>query len=90
MAPLTLAEAIAARIVGNVDNQCAPAPNTQPTRRIIAPPQVVVFPKNDDDVAAVLEICRERGVALTSRGGGTSVAGNAVGPVWCWTFPAHE
>jgi FAD/FMN-containing dehydrogenase/Fe-S oxidoreductase len=43
-------------------------------------PAVVAFPRTDDDVAAAVEMCREEGVALTVRGGGTSVAGNAVGP----------
>ncbi|SUO86297.1 glycolate oxidase subunit GlcD [Trueperella pyogenes] len=41
------------------------------------------------EAAAVLEICRERGVALTSRGGGTSVAGNAVGPGVVLDFSRH-
>ncbi|WP_328398619.1 FAD-binding and (Fe-S)-binding domain-containing protein [Nocardia sp. NBC_00416] len=42
-------------------------------------PEAVVFPRSDGDVAAVLEIARAEGLALTPRGGGTSVAGNAVG-----------
>ncbi|MHA7262244.1 FAD-binding and (Fe-S)-binding domain-containing protein [Arthrobacter sp. TMN-37] len=42
-------------------------------------PSVVVFPRDADDVLATLEVCRERGVPVTSRGAGTSVAGNAVG-----------
>ncbi len=43
-------------------------------------PQVVVFPRGADDVEAAASVCRDLGVPLTSRGGGTSVAGNAVGP----------
>ncbi len=43
-------------------------------------PQAVVFPRSADDVVGTLEICRESGVPLTMRGGGTSCAGNAVGP----------
>ena len=42
-------------------------------------PQVVLFPRDADDVAAAAAVCREIGAPLTSRGGGTSVAGNAVG-----------
>src|SRR3954451_1567790 len=42
-------------------------------------PQAVVFPRSSDDVIATLELCRERGLPLTMRGGGTSCAGNAVG-----------
>ncbi len=43
-------------------------------------PQAVVFPRNTDDIEATLAVCREQGVPLTMRGGGTSCAGNAVGP----------
>ncbi|HET9070516.1 MAG TPA: FAD-binding and (Fe-S)-binding domain-containing protein [Acidimicrobiales bacterium] len=43
-------------------------------------PSVVVFPRHVDDILAVAEVCRREGVALTARGGGTSCAGNAVGP----------
>ena len=43
-------------------------------------PEVVVFPRGDADVAAALGLARSEGVPFTPRGGGTSVAGNAVGP----------
>lgn len=43
-------------------------------------PQVVVFPQDVDDVLAALAVARDAGAPLTSRGGGTSIAGNAVGP----------
>nr|WP_282948282.1 FAD-binding and (Fe-S)-binding domain-containing protein [Cellulomonas endometrii] len=42
-------------------------------------PSVVVFPRDVDDALAALEVARGLGVPVTSRGGGTSVAGNAVG-----------
>ena len=42
-------------------------------------PQAVLFPRDADDVVAAAAVCRELGAPLTSRGGGTSVAGNAVG-----------
>ncbi|MEU0108652.1 FAD-binding and (Fe-S)-binding domain-containing protein [Streptomyces sp. NPDC006251] len=44
------------------------------------PPQAVVFPRTADDVVAVVRACRETGIPVTARGGGTSMAGNAVGP----------
>ncbi|MEU3936748.1 FAD-binding and (Fe-S)-binding domain-containing protein [Streptomyces sp. NPDC029044] len=44
------------------------------------PPRAVAFPRSADDVVAVLRACREAGVPVTARGGGTSMAGNAVGP----------
>src|SRR6185312_13615728 len=43
-------------------------------------PAAVAFPHDVDEVLAVLAACREAGVPLTSRGAGTSIAGNAVGP----------
>ena len=44
------------------------------------PPQLVAFPRDPDEVVAVVETCLELGVPLTARGAGTSIAGNAVGP----------
>ncbi|MDP9497852.1 MAG: FAD-binding oxidoreductase, partial [Actinomycetota bacterium] len=42
-------------------------------------PSAVVFPRSVDEIVDVLDVCRTTGVPLTARGGGTSVAGNAVG-----------
>ncbi|MER7403964.1 FAD-binding and (Fe-S)-binding domain-containing protein [Streptomyces sp. NPDC000070] len=42
-------------------------------------PLGVVAPRDADDVAAVLEVCRQRGVPVVARGGGTSIAGQATG-----------
>ncbi|MDQ6649207.1 MAG: FAD-binding oxidoreductase, partial [Actinomycetota bacterium] len=42
-------------------------------------PAAVVFPRSTEEILAVLSVCREYGVPVTSRGGGTSIAGNAVG-----------
>lgn len=53
------------------------------------PPQVVVRPYDGDEVSAVLSFCRREGLALTSRGGGTSVAGNAIGPGVVIDFSKH-
>jgi FAD/FMN-containing dehydrogenase len=43
-------------------------------------PTAVAFPRSAGDVCAVLRACREIGVPVTARGGGTSMAGNAIGP----------
>ncbi len=43
-------------------------------------PQVVVVPRDVEDLLAVHEVARRTRTPLTVRGGGTSVAGNAVGP----------
>src|SRR5438270_8209647 len=42
-------------------------------------PRGVGFPRGAEDVVAAVRICREHGVPVTPRGGGTSVAGNAIG-----------
>ena len=43
-------------------------------------PDIVVLPKNSDDVVTALDIAREYSLTVTARGGGTSMAGNAIGP----------
>ncbi|WP_305787189.1 FAD-binding and (Fe-S)-binding domain-containing protein [Symbioplanes lichenis] len=53
------------------------------------PPLAVVRPRDAADVAAALAVARETGVPLTSRGAGTSVAGNAVGPGIVLDFSRH-
>lgn len=52
-------------------------------------PAMVVFPRHDADVAATVTFAREHGLAVTARGGGTSVAGNAVGPGIVLDFSRH-
>jgi FAD/FMN-containing dehydrogenase/Fe-S oxidoreductase len=42
-------------------------------------PLGVVFPRSEEDVAAAVRVAREHEVPLTTRGGGTSIAGNAIG-----------
>jgi FAD/FMN-containing dehydrogenase/Fe-S oxidoreductase len=42
-------------------------------------PTAVVFPHDRDEVLAITDVAIDSGVPLTARGGGTSVAGNAVG-----------
>ena len=44
-------------------------------------PRAVVRPRHPDQIEATLAVCRELGVPFTARGAGTSIAGNAVGPV---------
>lgn len=43
-------------------------------------PRAVAFPRSPEEVSAALRACRELGVSVTARGGGTSMAGNAIGP----------
>src|SRR5437899_961258 len=43
-------------------------------------PLGVVVPRTEDDVAATLVVCERFGIPITARGGGTSQAGQAIGP----------
>ncbi|MGC0410348.1 FAD/FMN-containing dehydrogenase/Fe-S oxidoreductase [Streptomyces sp. SAI-195] len=52
-------------------------------------PLGVVAPRDADDVAAVLEVCRELGVPVVARGGGTSIAGQATGTGVVLDFTRH-
>ncbi len=53
------------------------------------PPAAVACPRNAEEVAAALAVCRAAGVPLTARGAGTSIAGNAVGPGLVLDFSRH-
>ncbi|MCQ4081423.1 FAD-binding oxidoreductase [Streptomyces sp. RB6PN25] len=52
-------------------------------------PLGVVTPRDADDVAAVLTVCKEHGVPVVPRGGGTSIAGNATGTGVVLDFTRH-
>ncbi|THA25860.1 FAD-binding oxidoreductase [Streptomyces sp. RKND-216] len=52
-------------------------------------PLGIVAPRDADDVAATLAVCRERGVPVVARGGGTSIAGQATGLGVVLDFTRH-
>ncbi|HLS50348.1 MAG TPA: FAD-binding and (Fe-S)-binding domain-containing protein, partial [Actinomycetaceae bacterium] len=52
-------------------------------------PRAVVVPRHRDDVEAILAVSRETGTPVTARGGGTSVAGNSIGPGIVIDFSRH-
>ncbi|MGW4249499.1 FAD-binding oxidoreductase, partial [Nocardia sp. NPDC004722] len=52
-------------------------------------PRGVVFPRDAADVSATLDLARAQGLAVTARGAGTSVAGNAIGPDLVLDFSRH-
>ena len=52
-------------------------------------PLAIVFPRSTEDVVGTLAACRETGTPLISRGGGTSMAGNAIGPGVVLDFSRH-
>lgn len=53
------------------------------------PPLAVVRPRTVEEIAGALEVARELEVPLTSRGGGTSIAGNAIGRGIVLDFSRH-
>ncbi|WP_067720490.1 FAD-binding and (Fe-S)-binding domain-containing protein [Nocardia yamanashiensis] len=76
----SLGRALGARLVGEVDaseRRRAEYSSDASNYRVL--PAAVVFPRGDDDVAAVVEFARGEGLSVTARGAGTSVAGNAIG-----------
>ncbi|MER6122237.1 FAD-binding and (Fe-S)-binding domain-containing protein [Streptomyces sp. NPDC001795] len=52
-------------------------------------PLGVVAPRDADDVAAALSVCRAHGVPVVARGGGTSIAGQATGTGVVLDFTRH-
>lgn len=52
-------------------------------------PLAVVSPRNESDVARVVEYAASAGVPVTARGGGSSLAGQALGPGIILDFAAH-
>ncbi|MBZ6494212.1 FAD-binding and (Fe-S)-binding domain-containing protein [Natrinema longum] len=52
-------------------------------------PVGVVLPRSTDDVAAVVEYCADNGIPVLPRGGGTSLAGQAVNEAVVLDFTTH-
>ena len=52
-------------------------------------PAAVVYPATVDDVVTVVDVATKTGVSVTARGGGTSIAGNAVGAGLVVDFSRH-
>jgi FAD/FMN-containing dehydrogenase/Fe-S oxidoreductase len=52
-------------------------------------PTVVAFPRHIDEVASALAVSRRLGVPLVARGGGTSIAGNAISTGVVLDFSRH-
>jgi FAD/FMN-containing dehydrogenase/Fe-S oxidoreductase len=76
-----LARLLRARGVGAVDTSVrrrAEYSSDASNYRVV--PRAVVFPRAVEQVCAAVEACRDLGLPVTTRGAGTSVAGNAVGP----------
>ena len=78
--PADIAQALRAAMRGEVDESSrrrAEYSSDASNYRVV--PQVVAFPRDTDDILAAAEVSRRTGTPLTTRGAGTSIAGNAVG-----------
>jgi FAD/FMN-containing dehydrogenase/Fe-S oxidoreductase len=88
--PRDLAAALRAAGVTDVDDSArrrAEYSSDASNYRVV--PSVVVFPRHVDEAAAALDVARQAGVPVTSRGAGTSIAGNAVGSGVVLDFSKH-
>ncbi|MER8042063.1 FAD-binding and (Fe-S)-binding domain-containing protein [Streptomyces sp. NPDC094032] len=75
-----LAQALRAAVAGDVDfSATARALTSMDASNYRRVPLGVVAPRDADDVAAALDVCRAYGVPVVPRGGGTSIAGQATG-----------
>ena len=80
MDPADIAQALRAAMRGEVDQSSrrrAEYSSDASNYRVV--PQVVAFPRDTDDILAAAGVSRRTGTPLTTRGAGTSIAGNAVG-----------
>jgi FAD/FMN-containing dehydrogenase/Fe-S oxidoreductase len=85
-----LAAALRAAGIGHVDDSVrrrAEYSSDASNYRVV--PAVVAFPAHVDEAAAALRVATQLGVPVTSRGAGTSIAGNAVGPGLVLDFSRH-
>ncbi|MDT0450734.1 FAD-binding and (Fe-S)-binding domain-containing protein [Streptomyces hesseae] len=75
-----LCSSLRASVRGDVDfSASARALATMDASNYRRVPLGTVAPRDADDVAAALAVCREHGVPVVARGGGTSIAGQATG-----------
>ncbi|MEU1478131.1 FAD-binding and (Fe-S)-binding domain-containing protein [Streptomyces sp. NPDC005760] len=81
-----LREAVRGEVGFDVTSRALTTMDASNYRRV---PLGVVAPRDADDVAAVLEVCRTHGVPVVPRGGGTSIAGQATGTGVVLDFTRH-
>ncbi|MCC3779686.1 FAD-binding oxidoreductase, partial [Streptomyces sp. UNOB3_S3] len=85
-----LQASLRASVRGDVDfSASARALTTMDASNYRRVPLGTVAPRDADDVAAALAVCREHGVPVVARGGGTSTAGQATGEGVVLDFTRH-
>ncbi|MEU1123149.1 FAD-binding and (Fe-S)-binding domain-containing protein [Streptomyces sp. NPDC005899] len=81
---------LTAAVRGDVDfSRTARALTTMDASNYRRVPAGVVSPRDAEDVAAALRVCREHSVPVVPRGGGTSIAGQATGTGVVLDFTRH-
>src|SRR6478609_9205242 len=89
----TLAEELRSRLRGEVrfdsGSRAVYATDSSNYRQ---PPQGVIVPADIDDAVTAIAVCAAHEVAVTSRGGGTSLAGQTTndGVIIDWTKHCHH
>ncbi|MFD1660521.1 FAD-binding and (Fe-S)-binding domain-containing protein [Streptomyces caeni] len=87
---VTLGAELRAAVRGAVDfGKTARALHTMDASNYRRVPLGVVAPRDAEDVAAALSVCRAHGVPVVARGGGTSIAGQATGTGVVLDFTRH-
>ncbi|WP_234104530.1 FAD-binding oxidoreductase, partial [Streptomyces venezuelae] len=85
-----LAAELRAAVAGDVDfSVTARALTTMDASNYRRVPVGTVAPRDADDVAAVLEVCRAHGTPVVARGAGTSIGGQATGTGVVLDFTRH-
>ncbi|GHH06817.1 hypothetical protein GCM10018780_39930 [Streptomyces lanatus] len=81
-----LRKAVRGEVAFDVTSRALTTMDASNYRRV---PLGVVAPHGADDIAAVLEVCRDHMVPVVARGGGTSIAGQATGTGIVLDFTRH-
>ncbi|GAA0489312.1 FAD-binding and (Fe-S)-binding domain-containing protein [Streptomyces olivaceiscleroticus] len=81
-----LTAAVRGEVSGSTADRALVTMDASNYRRV---PRAVVAPRDAADVAAALGVCREHGVPVVPRGGGTSIAGQATGTGVVLDFTRH-
>lgn len=90
MSATDLVRALARSVRGEVESDAtARALTTMDASNYRRVPQAVVAPRDADDVAETLRVCREHATPVVPRGSGTSIAGQATGTGVVLDFTRH-
>ncbi|WP_327115939.1 FAD-binding oxidoreductase [Streptomyces sp. NBC_01341] len=85
-----LVRALSRAVRGDVESDAtARALTTMDASNYRRVPMAVVAPRDAEDVAETLRVCREHAVPVVPRGGGTSIAGQATGTGVVLDFTRH-